>query len=46
MKIVIKITASDKMVDELRQLPAPALFMLFLYTLVKHFEEKKADGLL
>jgi len=43
--IIVKITASDKNVKQLRQLPHPALFMLFLYALVKHFEEK-ADGLL
>jgi len=38
--IIVKITASDKMVKQVRQLPHAALFMLFLYALAKHFEEK------
>jgi len=43
--MIIKITASEKTVKELRELPSPALFMFFLYALLKHFEEKKANGL-
>jgi len=42
--IIIKITASEKTVKELRELRSP-LFMFFLYALLKHFEEKKANGL-